>query len=201
MNFGNIPFCLRLIAKNINKSYRDYFKVAGYYSILRSIQVSFYLPLGLLIFFLYISFRPRKEYLYFGSFCFFMFAGMILQIIALINTATVSQANTYLLFANVLWIAGQLYWLNGTYLLFEEKKGWLYRIILIYGWLIIPVYFLSYNWSDVFPAWFFAFGNLFRVCKTEPIGIKKRKPGDGYLYYQHRSSCYFTFVDSVYFYG
>ena len=176
LNFGNIPFCLRLIVKEINKSYGDYFKVAGYYSILRSIQVSFYLPLGLLIFFLYISFRRRKEYLYFGSFCFFMFTGMIFQIIALINSATVGEANTYLLLANIFWITGQLYWLNGTYLLFGEKKTWIYRIILLYGWLIIPVYFLSNDFSDIFSASFSPLAT-FEFARLNVIAIRKKKPG------------------------
>ncbi len=176
LNFGNIPFCLRLIVKEINKSYGDYFKVAGYYSILRSIQVSFYLPLGLLIFFLYISFKRRKEYLYFGAFCFFMFTGMIFQIIALINSATVGEANTYLLFANVFWIIGQLYWLNGTYLLFGEKKNWIYRILLIYSWLIIPVYFLSKDFSDIFSASFSPLAT-FEFARLNVIAIRKKKPG------------------------
>ena len=176
INFGNVPSCMRLVIKEINKSYGDYFKVAGFYSVLRSIQVSFYLPLGLLIFFLYFSFRPRKEYMYFGLFCVLMFAGMMLQIIALINSATVSQAHTYLLIANVFWIAGQLYWLNGTYILFEEKKNWFYRIILLYGWLIIPVYFLSHDWSGIFSACFSPLANL-EFARLSIRAIRKNKPG------------------------
>jgi two-component system NtrC family sensor kinase len=176
VNFGNVPFCMQLIVKDINKGYGDYFKVAGFYSVLRSIQVSFYLPLGLLIFFLYFSFRRRKEYLYFGSFCFFMFAGMMLQIVALLQSATVTQAHAYLLVANVFWIAGQLYWLNGTYIHFEEKKTWFYRLILLYGWLIIPFYFISHDWSGIFSACFSPLANL-EFARLSIRGIKRKQPG------------------------
>lgn len=89
-----------------------------------------------------------------------MFAGMMLQIVALFNSATVLQAHTYLLIANIFLVASQVYWLNGTYILFGEQKSWIYRIILVYGWLVIPVYLVSNEWSGIFSACFSPLANL-----------------------------------------
>ncbi len=48
VNFGDHP-TMKLVLKDINRAFIDYFDVEGGYSIQRSIQLSFYLPLGLLL--------------------------------------------------------------------------------------------------------------------------------------------------------
>lgn len=113
---------MRLVLKANNQAFADYIEREGFYSTLRSIQVSFYLPLGFLLLFLYFSHRLKKEYLYEGVFCLCFFMGMLMHIVALLELNSVSQLNSYLLVTQVLYITGAFAFLNGIYTLYKQKK-------------------------------------------------------------------------------
>src|SRR4030095_9745034 len=56
--------CMQMDLKENNKAFADYIQSEGVYQTLRSIQLSFYLPLGFLLLFLFYSYRLQREYLY-----------------------------------------------------------------------------------------------------------------------------------------
>ena len=73
LKFTNERPVLSIQLKESNQALVDHIKDDEFDSTLRSIQSSFYLPLGFLLLFLYYSFRLQKEYLYSGIFCFCLF--------------------------------------------------------------------------------------------------------------------------------
>ncbi len=155
LKFTNARPIARITFKKIDQAFADHIKDDSFDSTLRSIQVSFYLPLGFLLLFLFFSFRLQKEYLYCGIFCFCMFAAILLHIFALSEPITVSRSNYLLLATQVLYIMGALAFINGAYILYSQKKGIFYYIILSYGIFSLVFYFISYDWSGIFNAFFF----------------------------------------------
>ncbi|MEO5582330.1 MAG: ATP-binding protein [Saprospiraceae bacterium] len=153
-NINGAPPCLELILKENSKAFTDFTRHNGLYQNFRSIQLSFYLPLGFLILFLYFSYRLKKEYLYIGIFSFCMFLGMLLQILGLMENRTVTEANYYLLGHEAFWVFGMVTFLNGAYILLQQEKKLVFYIISFYAFLILPVYFLFYEGSQVFASFF-----------------------------------------------
>jgi sensor histidine kinase YesM len=153
INLGNTT-CMQIFLKDNNQAFADYIRYEGFYQNLNSIQLSFYLPLGFLLLFLYFSYRFQKENLYMGIFSFCMFSGMLLQILSHYEIRTVSQANFYLLAQQVLWIFGMVVFLNGAYILFKQRKSWAYYFIVLYALMIVPAFFLYYDFSALFDLFF-----------------------------------------------
>ena len=153
VNIQYLP-CMQLVLKESNKAFADYIRSEGLYQNLRSIQLSFYLPLGFLLLFLYYSYRLRKEYLYIGIFCFCMFSGMLVLILGLMEARTVNQANFSFLLQQLLWVFGLVFFLQGTYTLFKQPKSWIFYFIFLYALLIFPVFFLFHDWSGLFATLF-----------------------------------------------
>lgn len=143
MNFANTP-SLQLILKENNQAFIDYTKQDGFYRNIWSIHLSLYLPLGLLFLFLYYSYRFQKEYLCMGFFFLSMFLGMVLQIIARTELATVNQFNFLLLAQQGLGFFGMIIFLNGLYILFKQNKSRIYYLIVIAAFMVVPA-FLFFN--------------------------------------------------------
>ncbi len=154
LNIGFTPSCLQMVLKENNQAFDDYLRFEGFYKNLRSIQLSFYLPLGFLLLFLYFSYPLKKVYLYNGIFCFCMFAGMLMQILAHIENRTVNEANLCFLTQQVLWVSGLIFFLNGTYILFQQHQSWLYVVIIIFGLLVIPAFLFFYDWGGFIVTFF-----------------------------------------------
>ena len=146
---------IQIVLKEINQAFADHIKDNSFDSTLRSIQVSFYLPLGFLLLFLFFSFSMRREYLYTGVFCFCMFGAILMHILALSEPTTVSRSNYLLLVTQVLYIVGALSFINGIYILYNRKKSWFYYLIILYGLISLPLFFISYDVSGLFNACFF----------------------------------------------
>ena len=145
INFGQPS--MKVVLKDINRAFIDYITVQGGYTNRRSIQLSIYLPLGLLLLFLFLAFRIQNEYLYFGIFCLCMFLGMLIHIIALRPFVTVTFSNTLVLTSYIFYISGAMFFLNGTYILHKQKKSWIYYILLLYGLLIVPAHLFINSWG------------------------------------------------------
>src|SRR5436190_2301491 len=167
---------IQLKLKESNEALADHIKEDEFDSRLRSIQSSFYLPLGFLLLFLFLSFRLQKEYLYSGIFCFCMFAAIILHISALSEPTTVSRADYLLLATQVFYIIGAFALLNGINILYKQKKSWFFYIIILYGLLIIPFYFISYDVSGLFNACFFPVINI-EFLRLNILAVRRRRPG------------------------
>jgi sensor histidine kinase YesM len=146
--------CMQLLLYENNQAFANYIRYSGFYENLRSIQLSFYLPLGFLLLFLYFSYRLKKEYLYIGIFSFCMFFGMLLQILSHTGVRTVNMVNFYFLFQQVAWIFGLVVFLNGTYILLQQSKSRIYYLIVLFALLILPALVISYNWGDLFATFF-----------------------------------------------
>ena len=146
---------MKVVLKDINSAFIDYIKVQGGYANRRSIQLSIYLPLGLLLLFLFLAFRLQKEYLYFGIFCLFMFIGMLIYNIGLQPSVTVTFSSTLVLVSNICYVSGALFFLNGTYILHKQKKSWIYYMLFLYGLLIVPAQLFIYSWGYLFTSFYF----------------------------------------------
>ncbi len=146
---------MEVVLKDINRAFVDYINVQGGYQNRRSLQLSIYLPLGLLLFFLFLAFRLQREYLYFGIFCLCMFFGMLIYSIALRPSVTVTFSNTLLLATDIFYISGAMFFLNGTYILHKQKKSWIYFVLLLYGLLIVPAHLYINSWGYLFTAFYF----------------------------------------------
>ncbi len=155
LRFTNARPVARLVLKKIDKAFADHIKNDSFDSTLRSIQVSFYLPLGFLLLFLFFSFRLQKEYLYSGIFCLCMFAAILMHIFALDEPITASHSIFLLLITQVLYLVGALSFINGAYILYNQKKGINYYIILAYGIFSLVFFFFSYDYSGILNACFF----------------------------------------------
>lgn len=176
LKFTNTRPVIHVILKETNMALSDHIKNDSFESTLRSIQLSFYLPLGFLLFFLFLSYRLQKEYLYFGIFCFSLFAGILIHISAFLEPTTFSRTNAYLLITQVFYLAGALAFVNGTYILYRHKKSWFYYIIVLYGIIIIPFFFISYDWSGLVNACFFPVINV-EFLRLNIIAVRNRKSG------------------------
>ncbi len=181
LKFTNIPPCLSIVVKDVNQTFTDNSKGEGFLSILRSIQLSFYLPLGVLILFLYYSFKNRKEYLYFGVFCLSFFFGILLQILGLLPLMTASQSMIIILASISMYIVGALSLINGTHLLYKLHKNWVFKFIVIYALLIIPFFFISNDWSSIFLL-FFALAIVFEFLRLNFQAIRRHRPGAWILF-------------------
>ena len=176
LKFGNDRPIIQLKLKESNEALADHIKEDEFDSRLRSIQSSFYLPLGFLLLFLFLSFRLQKEYLYAGIFCFCLFAAIIVHISALSEPTTVSRADYLLLATQVLYIIGALALINGIYILYKQKKSWFYYIIVLYGLLIIPFFFISYDAGGLFNACFFPVIDI-EFLRLNILAVRRRRPG------------------------
>ena len=145
---------MKVILKDINSAFIDYINVQGGYQNRRSIRLSIYLPLGLLLLYLFLAFRLQKEYLYFGVFCLCMFIGMLLYTIGLLPSVTVTFSSTLVLVSNIFYITGALFFLNGTYILHKQKKSWIYYTLLLYGLLIVPAHLFIHSWGYLFLSFY-----------------------------------------------
>ena len=176
LKFANKRPVVGIVLKEINKAFADHLKDNSFESTLRAIQVSFYLPLGFLLLFLFMSFQPRKEYLYSGIFCVAMFLAILLHIFALTEPVTVSRSNFLLLCTQVLYIAGAISFIHSIYLLNEKKKSLLYYLIVLYGITSISLYFISYDKSGLFNAFFFPIINL-EFLRLSSLGLYRKRKG------------------------
>jgi len=171
-----VASCMQLILKENNQAFADYLRHDGFYQNLRSIQLSFYLPLGFLLLFLYYSYRIQKEYLYMGIFSFCMFWGMLLMILGQTGTRTVNQVNFYILTNQFIWISGLVAFMIGSYTLFKKQRSWTYYFIVIYALLIFPIYFLFHEWSEIFGNCYLAIV-IIEFLRLSAQAYKDRKPG------------------------
>ena len=190
LKFTNARPIIQLELKESNEALADHIKEDELDSTLRSIQSSFYLPLGFLLLFLFLSFRLLKEYLYSGIFCFCLFTAIILHIVALSEPTTVSRTDFLLLATQFFYIIGAFALLNGIYILYKQKKSWFYYIIILYGLLIIPFFFISYDASGLFNACFFPVAN-FEFIRLNVLAVRRRRPGAWILLVTH---CLFAIV-------
>ena len=172
---------VKIVLKRIDRAFSDHIKDNDFDATLRSIQVSFYLPLGFLLVFLFYWFRLQKEYLYSGIFCFCMFAAIMLHIFSLSEPTTVSRSNYLLYGTQVLYIIGALSFLNGIYILYKRKKSWFYYLIILYGLCSLGLYFISYDQSGLFNAFFFPLINL-EFLRLSWQAIRRRRKGAWILF-------------------
>jgi signal transduction histidine kinase len=160
LKFSNEKPIARIVLKEINQGFSDHIKDTSFDSTLRTLQVSFYLPLGFLLLFLFFSFRLKREYLYSGIFCFCLFIAILFHILALSEPTTVSRSDYLLLVTQVFYVIGCFCFINAVYILYNLRKNFFYYIVILYGLWSIPFYFLSYDSSGLFNAFFFPVINL-----------------------------------------
>ncbi len=176
VKFANKRPILKIELKEINHGITDVIKKSGFESTLRTVQVSFYLPLGFLLLFLFMSFRPQKEYLYAGIFCLSLFLAILFHILALTEPVRVNHSNSFLLATQVLYIIGAISFIHSMYVLYKLKKGWLFWLIVTYGVFSIPYYFISYDKSGIVNAFFFPVINL-EFLRLNIIAVSRKRKG------------------------
>ena len=181
LKFINIPPCMSIVLKDVNQTFTDNTRGEGTLSILRSIQLSFYLPLGVLILFLYYSFPKRKEYLYFGIFCLSMFASNLLHILALLPSVTASQAMFFTLIEVGSYLLGFLSLINGTHILYKLPKNWFFKAIVLYALLVIPFIFIFKDLGGLFLL-LFALVIVVEFLHSNLQAVRQQRPGAWILF-------------------
>jgi signal transduction histidine kinase len=176
VKFANKRPVLKIEFKEINTGIMENIRQNNFESSLRTIQVSFYLPLGFLLIFLYMSFRRQKEYLFAGLFCISLFLAILFHIFALTEPVTVNQSNGFLLVTQMLYIIGAISFIHSMYLLYKMKKTIFFYLIVAYGLFTIPFYFLSYDSSGFVNAFFFPVINL-EFLRLNIIAVYRRRRG------------------------
>jgi hypothetical protein len=172
----NIPPCMGMVLKYANQNFTENYKGESFLSLLRSIQLSFYLPLGILILFLFYSFPKRREYLYFGIFCFSMFASDLLHILYLLPSMTVSQSMVFLLVQASFYLLGYLSLINGTRILYKFPKNWFFKAIVLYASLVIPLWFI-FNESGGLLLLFFGLLIVVEFLYVNFCAVRLARPG------------------------
>ncbi len=167
---------LRLSIKDINQAFEDRVKTDNFDSTLRSIEVSFYLPLGFLLLFLFFSFRQRREYLFSGIYSICMFAAVFLHIFAMSEPTTVTHSNLLLLITNIFYVIGCIALIEGLNILFKWKRSWFFIFIASYGILSLFYFFISYDVSPLANAIFFPLIN-FEFLRLTLKAVRQRKKG------------------------
>lgn len=160
LKFANARPVIKFVIKELNQGFADHLKANNFEATLRAIKLSFYLPLGFLLLFLYMSFRRQKEFFYSGLFCLSLFLAILMHIIALSDPVTVNRSNSLLLMTQVFYIIGAFSFLHSIYILYNRKKSWFFYLIVAYGLFSIPFYFISYDMSGLVNAFFFPVINL-----------------------------------------
>jgi sensor histidine kinase YesM len=168
--------CMQLVLYEHNKAFANYIRYAGFFENIRSIQLSFYLPLGFLLLFLYFSYRLKKEYLYIGIFSFCMFFGMVAVILAHTGLRTVNLVNFFVLFQQAIWVFGLVVLLKGTYILFQQPESRAYNLIRLYALLTVPALLVFYNWS-YWLATFFTPVVIMEFLRVSLNGLRRRMAG------------------------
>ncbi|HMU45209.1 MAG TPA: ATP-binding protein [Chitinophagaceae bacterium] len=176
IKFANKRPILKIELKEINQGITENIKENNFESTLRTIQVSFYLPLGFLLLFLFMSFRPQKEYLFAGIFCLCLFLAILFHILALTEPVTVNHSNSFLLVTQVMYIIGAISFIHSMYVLYKMKKTIFFYLILAYGIFSIPFYFISYDSSGFVNAFFFPVINL-EFLRLNIIAVYRRRKG------------------------
>jgi len=176
IKFANKRPLLKIELKDINQGIAESLQENNFESTLRTIQVSFYLPLGLLLLFLFVSFRPQKEYLYAGVFCVSLFLAILFHILALTEPVTVNRSNSFLLVTQVMYIIGAISFIHSIYVLYRMKKSFFFYLIVVYGLFTIPFYFISYDQSGFVNAFFFPVINL-EFLRLNLIAVYRRRKG------------------------
>lgn len=181
LKFTFVRPVFKIVLKKIDQAFADHVKDDNFDATLRSIQVSFYLPLGLLLLSLFLSFRLRKEYLFTGIFCVCMFAAILMHIFALSEPTTVTRSNTLLYITQILYITGALSFLNGTYILYKSKRSGFFYFIMLYGLFSLCFYFISYDFSGLFNTFFFPLINI-EFLRINWQAVRRRRPGAWILF-------------------
>ena len=127
--------------KSSNQAFVDFMRYQGFFQNLRFIQLSFYLPFGLLMLFLYFSYRLRREYLYIGTYALSMFICMLLQVLAEMEGITSNFENFCSFISQLFGFFGMVLFLRGIYLLYKQSSNWVFYLILVGALMIIPGFF------------------------------------------------------------
>jgi signal transduction histidine kinase len=176
VKFANKRPILKIELKEINRGITDSIKENSFESTLRTIQVSFYLPLGFLLLFLFMAFRLQKEYFYAGIFCISLFLAIFFHILALSEPDTVNHTNSFLIITQVLYIIGSISFIHSIYVLYKNKKNFFFYLIVAYGVFSIPYYFISYDNSGLLNAFFFPIINL-EFLRLNILAVYRRRKG------------------------
>ena len=167
---------VRMVLKESNQGFDDRIREESFNTTLRSMQASFYLTLVFLLLFLFFSYRLQREYLYSGIYFLCVVLGSVLRSFAFSGTTTVTWSNSLLLTWQALTVLGGLAFINFTYILYKQKRSWFYYIIVLYSLVTIPLYFVSYDYSGFFTAFFFPVANI-DFFRLNLQAIRRRRPG------------------------
>jgi signal transduction histidine kinase len=181
LKFVQVPPVMKLVLQDAEKGFANYTKGEGLLVMLRPFQLSFYLPVGLLLLAIFHSFRSQRHYLHFGIFCLCLFLGMLLQLWALLESTPGEQSVYMVLAAFVFWTMGLLLLINGTYSLYGMAKKWNYRTIIIYAVLVLPSLFLTYNWGGIIFSCFILIAFI-EYLRLNTLAMLKRRPGAWILF-------------------
>ncbi|MFZ9388320.1 MAG: ATP-binding protein [Chitinophagaceae bacterium] len=180
VKFANDRPMFKMVLKEIHKGITVGLREKELDYTLRIIQVSFYLPLGFLLVFLFMSFRPQKEYLYAGIFCLSMFLAILFHILALSEPVTINFSDWFLLITQILYIVGAVSFIHSMHLLYKIRKTFLFYLIIVYGVSSIIYYFISYDNSGLYNAFFFPVINL-EFLRLNIIAVARKRKGAGIL--------------------
>jgi sensor histidine kinase YesM len=177
INISMTASCMQIELKDNNQALTDFLRTDRLTQNVRAIQLTFYLPLAFLMLFLFLSYRLQKEYLYFGIFSLLMFLGMLMAIIPTTEIRSANWTHVYSLVQQFLLVSGLTIFYHGCYILFKRSKGWIFRFVVAYAFLIFPALFIFHDyWSEIILNCFIPLVIL-DFLRLSLSALQQRKPG------------------------
>ena len=177
INPGMIRPCMQIELKDNNQALTDFLRTNRLSQNVKAILLTFYLPLAFLMLFLFLFYRLQKEYLYFGIFSLLMFLGMLMQIIPTTEIRSSNWNYVYSLVHVFFQVSGLTIFYHGCYTLFKRSKGWIFRFIVAYAFLIFPAIFIFYDfWSEIILTCFMPLVTI-DFLRLSMSALRQRRPG------------------------
>jgi signal transduction histidine kinase len=176
MNHTSYPnACLRLVLKTVNKGFADYVSGSQFWLSQNLIRMAMFVLLGMMSLFLYLAYRSQVAYLLIGFYCIGQFAEQFLRQYSVAVSDTTTAAGLSFL-AHVISVGSVIIGLESFYRLYQQKKSWLYPVIIGYAILTVPAYLFFYSVSGMFAVCFYLFLNI-ESLRVLWKAVSAKRPG------------------------
>jgi two-component system, NtrC family, sensor kinase len=183
--------CFHIILKTMGQTYTAYQQDSRAILIREITNMSLWLLLSLICFGLYYSFRSQNAYLYIGIYSVLLSCSSLLGGLVSRELTPISLVTFFIFSQIIMQILSTLFALNGIYILFNERKNWVYYGILSYGLFVVLSFILFYNYAGNFYLIYFLLYSLefFRVIVR---AIRQKRKGVILLFFAR--SLFFIFI-------
>lgn len=139
--------CLNIILNTVAATFSNSRKVERLSLIIKLVEMSLFLLVSLMSLYLYFSYRAQKAYKYFGIYWLLLFTWAFLGQELASHFANTDLVSVVQLISLAMLALANVIGLNGTYLLYRQKKSKFYYMVILWGLCFVVSFFFSYDWS------------------------------------------------------